>query len=190
MGHACLKRHRYTGLVINLGAAFCSASLVRLGQPLVEMTIPVGGRWIDDRFARTRGRFLYDAAGRKILDIFGVEAWKRTVDLRSDTEGHTDLAVLRDLYREVAVALSAKLEQELSTNRHARKMARPVPVILSGGGATMGGFDSLLRAELVRLSLPFSLGEIELAAHDPFAVAKGLLIARETGSAGILKRAG
>lgn len=189
MAHARLSRHRYTGLVLNVGAAFCSASLVRLGQPLVEMTVAVGGRWIDDRFARTRSRFFFDDAGRKILDLFGVESWKRTVDLRSETSGNADLAVLRDLYREVAVALGTKIEQELSTSRHAKKIVRPVPVILSGGGATMGGFDDLLRIELQRIAVPFPLGAIELAGHDPFAVAKGLLIARETGNAGILRRA-
>jgi len=189
LAHAALRRSRYTGLLIDLGAAYCSISLTRLGQPLMEITAAVGGRWIDDRFARTRSRFLFDAAGQRFFDIPGTEAWKRTVDLRSSTQGNPDLAILADLYREVAQSLAAKIETELAANRHVRRLTEPVPVLLSGGGAAMGGFDLLVRGALARVSLPFPIQGVESLGYDPFAVARGLLIAREFGNPGVLKRA-
>ncbi len=188
LAHSLLRSSRYTGLVINLGAAYCSISLTRLGQPLMEITAAVGGRWIDDRLARSRSRFVFDAGGQRFLDIPGIEAWKRTVDLRSSSKGNPDLAILADLHREVARSIAAKIEGELAVSRRARRFSEAVPVLLAGGGGAMGGFDELVRAALSEISLPFAIRDVETVGYDSFAVARGLLIARELGHPGLLKR--
>lgn len=186
---ASLPDRQFTGLSINLGAAYCSGSLTRHGQPLVEMTLAAGGRTVNDRLARVRGRFLYSRDGTRYLDLAGIEDWKRTVDLRSDPKGSPELAALRDLYAELARDVARKLEVELSSSRHAARMGAGVPVVLAGGAAAMGGFDALLKEALLKVRLPFGIGRIELLPHDPFTIPRGLLVAQERGVRGMLKRA-
>lgn len=144
---------------------------------------------MNDRLARVHGRFLFARDGTRYLDLAGIEGWKRTVDLRSDPKGSPELAVLRDLYAELAREVARKLELELTGSRHAARMGAGIPVALAGGGATMGGFDTLLKAALLKVRLPFGIGRIELVPHDPFTVPRGLLVAQERGVRGMLKRA-
>jgi hypothetical protein len=187
-GLAAFADRKYTGLAIDIGAGSSSISILRFGQPLLETTCPVGGRWIDTRLTQMRDRFLYDETGRRYFDMAGMEAWKRTVHLQSDSTRNPEIGVLRDLHWEMARILGSHLEAESATNRHVQALSAGAVVRIGGGGAVMGGFDQILKLALSCLKLPFPLSSIEMIPREDFLVARGLLIAQEVSLPGTLRR--
>jgi hypothetical protein len=85
--------------------------------------------------------------------------------------------VLSVYYDDMIQSLVTALRNAFQGARNLPKLARPVPLILSGGTAMPKGFRDRFEAALRASDFPVELSEIRTAADPLTTTAKGALVA-------------
>jgi len=168
-----------TGIGLCVGASSTSLAVAIHGQPIVELTVPRGLGSVDEVFAKSRGRYLFDHDGNRYLDVRRVGEWREAsrVDLASPKGDDQDL--IRSLIREWLLAAMSEFTQRLESLPAVRS-ARGVSVLtVTGGPSRMNGFDLLVGDALRRAQLPLNVTEIRAATPCDYTLARGALIAAE-----------
>jgi hypothetical protein len=91
-----------------------------------------------------------------------------------DDKMHQVIAVY---YDDMIRTLVDALKDHLSKCRGLPKLARPIPLVLSGGSTMPGGFCERFESVLKESNLPVSFSEIRMAENPLQSTAKGALIA-------------
>jgi hypothetical protein len=168
-----------TGVGLSVGANSTSLGIAVHGQPVAELTIPRGLGSVDEVFARSRGRYFFDAEGNRYLDVRHVSRWRETANVDLTNPQGDDQDLLRSLIREWLLTAMSEFSQQLDALRGFRPGREVSVMTLNGGPARMTGFDVLVADSLRRAGLPLSIQEIRTAEDSDYTLARGALIAAE-----------
>lgn len=169
----------FTGIGLSFGAGSSQAGLIHRGNVLASCEVAYGGNWIDLRLARAQQLFVWDTQGRKRLDTRKTRTWKEGLagDLRR-AENESELQ-LGDLYRGVVEFLLREAALTFTDVLKRMPIPGPLPMIVTGGSARIGGFRELLCDVLPTVAFPVTISDVRLAISSPYAVTRGGLIRAE-----------
>ncbi|MBP1623829.1 MAG: hypothetical protein H6Q07_1849 [Acidobacteria bacterium] len=164
--YAELEDSNYTGLGISCGGGLCNVCLSYLSIPVLSFSIPKAGDFIDTSSAAVTG----DRATR----VRSIKEESFRFNGHFSEKMHQVISVY---YDDMIRALADALRDQLSKCRGLPKLARPIPLVLSGGSALPGGFRDRFEKVLSESNLPISFSEIRLAGNPLYSTAAGALIA-------------
>jgi len=164
--YAELEDTNYTGVGISCGGGLCNVCLSYLSVPVLSFSIPKAGDFIDASSAAIVG----DRAGR----VRSVKEESFHFNGHFDDKIHQVISVY---YDDMIRALVEAMQDQLSKCRGLPKLARPIPLVLSGGTALPAGFRDRFETVLKESKLPISFSEIRMAENPLNSTAKGALIA-------------
>jgi hypothetical protein len=164
--YAELEDSNYTGVGISCGGGLCNVCFSYLSIPVLSFSIPKAGDFIDASSAAVVG----DRATR----VRSIKEESFHFNGHFSEKMHQVISVY---YDDMIRALVDALKDQLSKCRGLPKLARPVPLVLSGGSALPGGFRDRFEKVLSESKLPVSFSEIRLAETPLYSTAKGALIA-------------
>lgn len=165
--------NRFSAIGVSLGAQCCDIALVGRGNLIDRAVVARGGNWMNIELARQSEQYVYDREGHCYLDADSVASWKeasfRSLDRRDSVPEQT----LANLYQEMLNDVTAAIEAMIRRNS---VQAGSLPVLCSGGVATIGGFVDAFRHAFrtTRLSAE-QVGSIQVI-ENPLSIARGGLI--------------
>lgn len=155
----------YTGLGVSMGGGMCNVCLSYLSFPVVTFSIRFGGDYIDAMAGASVGEPATKVKGIKEAEL----------DLTRDPKGQIHTA-LHIYYDEVIHKLLGALQRVLTASDKIPKIAKPIPIVLSGGTAVPKGCRDRIARALENYNLPVDISEVRLAESPLYATAKGALI--------------
>ncbi len=167
--YAELEDTNYTGIGISCGGGLCNVSLAYLSMPVSSFSIPKAGDFIDSSAATVTG----DLANRVRI------AKERQFHFNGHYVDKLQ-QVLTVYYEDMINALIGAMKDAFSNARRLPKLAKPIPIVLSGGTATPNGFRDRFEKMLKAADFPISISEIRLAKDPLTTTAKGALVAAIT----------
>jgi hypothetical protein len=161
-----LENTNYTGIGISCGGGLCNVCFAYLSMPIVSFSIPKAGDYIDQSAAAVTG----ERANRIRLvkeESFHLNGF------------HADktLQVLGVYYDEMIQSLVGGMKEAFLNARNKPKIAKPIPVVLSGGTALPKGFRDRFEKTLKESDFPFPISDVRLAPDPLHASARGALVA-------------
>ncbi len=161
-----MESTNYTGIGISCGGGLCNVCFSYLSVPVLSFSMPKAGDFIDASAASVLG----ERANRiRILK-------EQSFYLNGHFEDKLRQAV-SVYYDDMLQSLAAALRNAFQVARNIPKLAKPVPMVLSGGSAMPKGFRERFEKILKESDFPVELSEIRLAADPLTATAKGALVA-------------
>jgi len=159
-----LEADDYTGVGVSMGGGMCNVCLSYLSFPVITFSIQYGGDYID----KMAGLAVAEPATK----VKGVK--ENELDLARDPRDmiHTALHIY---YEDVIAKLLFNLQRVITASDKLPKIAKPIPVVLSGGTA-LGGCHAKVAKMLEKINLPIEISEVRLASDPLYATAKGALI--------------
>ncbi len=176
LAFAELGHSAFSGIVLDWGGEGASVALYRMGQPLAETVLPLGGRQIDERLAKLRDRYRWGQSGERYLDTMAIESWKQSSSVRVDRPRSEDEKLLSELIRDQMKALFYKFGRALNHDAAAITAHQSQTLVCGGSGPRIAGFAELLGQVIHETGLPLTVSEIQICPTDPFRMARGALI--------------
>jgi hypothetical protein len=167
-----LGQDDYTGLGISMGGGMCNVCLSYLSFPVITFSIQAAGDYIDTMTGQ--------AVGEPATKIKFIK--EEELDLSRDAQDMVQTA-LHIYYDAVIHKLLHSLQRVLAASDKLPKIAKPIPIVLSGGTAMPKGCVSKFNKVLDTMSLPIAISEVRLAADPLHATARGALIMAMSESA-------
>lgn len=164
--YAELESSNYTGIGISCGGGLCNVCFSYLSVPVLTFSIHKAGDFIDASAASVTGERPNHIRILKEQSFY--------------INGHFEnklQQVLSVYYDDMIRSLVTALRNAFQGARHLPKLARPVPVVLSGGTAMPKGFRDRFEAVLRASDFPVELSDIRTAADPLTTTAKGALVA-------------
>jgi hypothetical protein len=166
VGYAELESTNYTGVGISCGGGLCNVCFSYLSMPVVSFSIPKAGDFIDASSAAVVG----ERANR-------VRLLKEQSFHLTGENGNKLNQVLSVYYDDMIQALVNGLKNAFQRARNLPKLARPIPLVLSGGSAVPPGFRERFEKALRSSDVPLEISEVRMAADPLTATARGALVA-------------
>jgi hypothetical protein len=164
--YAELESSNYTGIGISCGGGLCNVCFSYLSVPILSFSIPKAGDFIDASAASVTGERPNHIRILKEQSFY--------------INGHFEnklQQVLSVYYDDMIQSLVTALRNAFQGARNLPKLARPIPLVLSGGTAMPKGFRDRFEAVLRASDFPVELSEIRTAADPLTTTAKGALVA-------------
>lgn len=161
-----LESTNYTGIGVSCGGGLCNVCFAYLSVPILSFSIPKAGDFIDASAASVMG----ERANR--VRILKEQSFQMN--------GHFEdkfRQVVGVYYDDVIQTLVTALKHAFTGASNMPKLARPIPLVLSGGSAMPKGFRERFEKILADSKFPVELSEIRMAADPLTATAKGALVA-------------
>ena len=164
--YAELESSNYSGIGISCGGGLCNVCLAYLAVPIVSFSIPKAGDFIDASAA--------SVTGERPNRIRILKEQSFYMNGRPESKIHQ---VLNVYYDDMLQSLVAGLRNAFQGTRNLPKLARPIPLVLSGGSAIPQGFRERFQSVLNSSDFAIELSEVRTAAEPLTATAKGALVA-------------
>jgi hypothetical protein len=161
-----LESSNYTGIGISCGGGLCNVCFAYLSVPVLSFSIPKAGDFIDASAASVLG----ERANRVRL------LKEQSFYMNGNFEDQLK-QVLGVYYDDMIHALVAGMRTAFIGARNMPKLARPVPLVLSGGTAMPKGFRERFEKILGESEFPVEVSEIRVAADPLTSSAKGAMVA-------------
>jgi hypothetical protein len=161
-----LESSNYTGIGISCGGGLCNVCFAYLSVPVLSFSIPKAGDFIDASAASVLG----ERANRVRL------LKEQSFYMNGNFEDQLK-QVLGVYYDDMIQALVAGMRTAFMGARNMPKLARPVPLVLSGGTAMPKGFRERFEKILGESEFPVEVSEIRVAADPLTSSAKGAMVA-------------
>lgn len=161
-----LESTNYTGIGISCGGGLCNVCFAYLSVPILSFSVPKAGDFIDASAASVMG----ERANR--VRILKEQSFHMN--------GHFEdkfKQVVGVYYDDVIQTLVTALKNAFTGASNMPKLARPIPLVLSGGSAMPQGFRERFEKILGESKFPIELSEIRMAADPLTTTAKGALVA-------------
>lgn len=171
-----LARNSFTGLGLSFGAATSEFVVAHRGMELAMSSVPQGGDWLDEEIAKEFGDTFLNDAGEPILDLPKAASRRRSFDGYLNAPTTPSERFLAGLHRDLLYALIRSATFALARQPQALEIPQPLPLVISGGVARIGGFEGLLRQAIELARFPLSISEIRFANSHDFTIARGCLI--------------
>ncbi len=155
----------YTGIAISMGGGMCNICLSYLSFPVITYSIQVAGDYIDSMVGMSVGEPATKIKSIKESDF----------SLSTAPKGRIDTA-LNIFYEDLITKLLVSLERVLSSSEQMPMIAKPIPIVLSGGTAMPGGCANKFEKILSKYHLPITISEVRLAEDPLNATSKGTLM--------------
>jgi hypothetical protein len=161
-----LSDSNYTGVGISFGGGLCNVCLSYLSVPVLSYSVPKAGDFIDSSSAAV--------VGNRATRVRSVKEESFHFNGHFEDKLHQVIAVY---YDDMIRAVIDSLREQLSKCRGLPKLARPIPLVLSGGTAMPRGFRERFDGVLKESNLPIAFSEVKLAQDPLYSTAKGALVA-------------
>ncbi|MBF0508212.1 MAG: hypothetical protein HQK57_04705 [Deltaproteobacteria bacterium] len=167
-----LADDNFTGIGISMGGGMCNICLSYLSFPVITYSLQMAGDYIDSKVGSSLGE---PATKIKTIKEEGLDLSKEPKD--------RVMTALHIFYDDLIANLIASLQRALTSSDQIPKIAKPIPIVLSGGSARPKGCVDKFAEALKQVSLPVEISSVRLA-EDPFnTTAKGALIMAMTEAA-------
>ena len=156
----------YSGIGISCGGGLCNVCLAYLSVPVLSFAVPKAGDFIDQSASQITGEL-----STRI---------RITKESNFHINGHYADKVQQVLgvyYDDMIKSLVDGLNQTLANTRNMPRIAKPVPIVLSGGTAMPQGFRERFEKMLKESAFPLAVSEVRMASDPLTATAKGALVA-------------
>ena len=156
----------YSGIGISCGGGLCNVCLAYLSVPVLSFAVPKAGDFIDQSASQITGEL-----STRI---------RITKESNFHINGHYADKVQQVLgvyYDDMIKSLVDGLNQTLANTRSMPRIAKPVPIVLSGGTAMPKGFRERFEKMLKESAFPLAVSEVRMASDPLTATAKGALVA-------------
>ena len=163
--YAELESTNYTGIGISCGGGLCNICLAYLAVPVVNFSVAKAGDYIDSSAAAVTG----DLSNR-------IRLIKEDSFHFNGTHQDKTQQVLSVYYDDMIQSLVAGLNEAFQNTRSLPRLARPIPLVLSGGSAIPEGFRDRFETALKGSGFPIALSEIRMADKPMYSTAKGALV--------------
>jgi hypothetical protein len=160
-----LEDTNYTGIGISCGGGLCNVALAYLSMPAMNFSIPKAGDFIDSSAAAVTG----DLATRVRV------AKEEKFHFNGNFPDKLSQA-LTVYYDDMIQSLINGMKEAFSNTRRMPKLAKAVPVVLSGGTAIPAGFRERFERALKATEFPVAISEIRMAKDPTTATARGALV--------------
>lgn len=170
-----MEDREFTGLSVAIGAESIAMSLTQFGTPVFAGTFARGFRSIEQNFAQSRHRYLWDQNGNRFLDMNGVRQWIREsqLSLTSPSSGD-ELWLTQQFSNLLCEGVSSMLPDLMRASGNPVTKNR-LPVVVSGGPTAIHGFQKLMMHVFQKSCLPFRIEEAKVVSN-PLSVTRGLLV--------------
>ena len=160
-----LANDNFTGIGISMGGGMCNICLSYLSVPVISFSIQKGGDYIDSMVGVSLGE-----PATKIKTIK-----ESSLNLARPPKDRIETA-LDIYYVDLVASLLDTLEKVMKKSDKIPKIAKPVPIVLSGGTVLPKGFQELFERSLAKVSLPIPVSEIRIAEDPLNTTAKGAMV--------------
>ncbi|HEY2012090.1 MAG TPA: hypothetical protein VGH38_01260 [Bryobacteraceae bacterium] len=161
-----LESTNYTGIGISCGGGLCNVCFSYLSVPILSFSMLKAGDFIDASAAT--------AIGERANRIRMMKEQSFHLNGHFDDKLRQAVSVY---YDDMIQSLVAGLRNAFQHARNVPKLAKPIPLVLSGGTALPKGFRDRFDKILRESEFPIELSEIRMAADPLTATAKGALVA-------------
>jgi len=161
-----LESTNYTGIGVSCGGGLCNVCFAYLSVPILSFSMPKAGDFIDASAASVMGERANRVRILKEQSFF--------------FNGHFDDKLRQAVtvyYDDMMQSLVAGLRNAFQGARNIPKLAKPIPLVLSGGSALPKGFRDRFEKIFKESDFPLDISEIRIAADPLTATAKGALVA-------------
>jgi len=166
----------FTGIGFVMGASSCQMSLAHRGIEVANVTIPLGGNWIDSELARRENLYRWDARGNKSLDVVSVRAWKESESRSIEQPSDDRERFLGELYHELIAHVVRVAAINFANTRAVERIQQPVTLVAAGGAASIAGFSEVLSRAWKEASFPVNVEASRVVEDSEYTVARGCLI--------------
>ncbi|MCB2183777.1 MAG: hypothetical protein KQH63_17245 [Desulfobulbaceae bacterium] len=160
-----LSNDNFTGIGISMGGGMCNICLSYLSVPVVSFSLQKGGDYIDSMVGASVGE-----PATKIKTIK-----EGSLNLTRPPKDRVETA-LDIYYVDLVSNLLNTLEKIMKTSDKIPKIAKPIPIVLSGGTVLPTGFKELFEKTLKKVDLPLEISDIRLAEDPLNTTAKGAMV--------------
>jgi hypothetical protein len=164
--YAELEASNYTGIGISCGGGLCNVCLAYLSVPVLSFSVNKGGDFIDSSAATATGDLINRIRMTK-EDTFHFNGYFADKTLQA----------LSVYYEDMIQTLVGSMKDAFLSSRSLPKLARPIPLVLSGGSTMPKGFRDRFEKALLASDFPIALSEVRLALNPLESTAKGALVA-------------
>lgn len=140
-----------TGLGISMGAGQQNFCLAQRGKSIDEFSIARSGDWVDERVAIMTGE-----PKTKVLRVKENKLDFNNLDLDDPI-----ILALDTYYESLVKYVFGKFAERFAVHRGA--LEGSIDVVLSGGTASVPGFDKKVKGILEKMDLPFEIHEVRMA---------------------------
>ena len=161
-----MEETNYSGIGISCGGGLCNVCLAYLSVPVLSFAVPKAGDFIDQSAAQITGEL-----STRI---------RITKESNFHINGHYSDKVQQVLgvyYDDMIKSLVDGLNHTLANTRNMPRIAKPVPIVLSGGTVMPAGFRDRFEKILKDSAFPLAVSEVRMASDPLTATAKGALVA-------------
>ncbi|MBY0502945.1 MAG: hypothetical protein K2X03_03480 [Bryobacteraceae bacterium] len=161
-----MEETNYSGIGISCGGGLCNVCLAYLSVPVLSFAVPKAGDFIDQSAAQITGEL-----STRI---------RITKESNFHINGHYADKVQQVLgvyYDDMIKSLVDGLNHTLANTRNMPRIAKPVPIVLSGGTVMPAGFRERFEKILKESAFPLAISEVRMASDPLTATAKGALVA-------------
>ena len=163
--YAELEASNYTGIGISCGGGLCNVCLSYLAVPVVNFSVAKAGDYVDSSAASVTG----ELSNR--IRLIKEDSFQFNGVYKDKTH-----QVLSVYYEDMIQSLVAGLNEAFQNSRSLPRLARPIPLVLSGGSAIPAGFRTRFETALKASGFPIALSEIRVADQPLYSTAKGALV--------------
>jgi hypothetical protein len=167
--YAELESSNYSGIGISCGGGLCNVCLSYLAVPVASFSVPKAGDFIDTSASSITGELATRIRLAKESEFY--------INGASPNKIHQVLSVY---YDDMIRALVHGLHESIAKTRNMPRIAKPIPIVLSGGTASPKGFRDRFEQILKESNFPLQISEIRMAQDPLTATAKGALVAALT----------
>jgi hypothetical protein len=160
-----LATEDYTGIGISMGGGMCNVCLSYLSFPVITFSMQSAGDYIDEMV----GAVIAEPATK----IKGIK--EEELDLSRDPKDNIHTA-LHIFYDDLVYKLLNNLQRALTSTDNIPKIAKSIPIVLSGGTALPKGLKDRFNKVLDKIDLPVEISDVRLAEDPINTTAKGALI--------------
>jgi hypothetical protein len=144
----------YTGVALSFGAGMVNFCLAERGVPMDEFSLCRSGDFLDQQVARMTGQ-----ARTKVMRV---KEKKLDFNKLDETAEDGDILLAYDIYYDELINyVFTTFAKRFKGNRGS--IEHPIDLIVSGGTASVPGFDKKVRKILKKLEFPFEIHEVRLA---------------------------
>lgn len=140
-----------TGLGISMGAGQQNFCLAQRGKSIDEFSVARSGDWIDERVAIMTGE-----PKTKVIRVKENKLDFNSLDLDDPV-----ILALDTYYESLVKYVFEKFSERFA--QHRGSLEGSIDVVLSGGTASVPGFDKKVKSVLSKMNLPFEICEVRLA---------------------------
>ena len=160
-----LANDNFTGIGISMGGGMCNICLSYLSVPVITFSVQKGGDYIDEMVGISVGE---PATKIKVIK-------ESSLNLARPPKDRLETA-LDIYYVDLISTLLDTLESVIKSNDKIPKIAKPIPIVLSGGTVLPRGFKELFEKGLKKIDLPFEISRISIADDPLNTTAKGAMV--------------